>query len=137
MSGIHPEAPYTSGDLRFRAAVNNAMRKPEVRINSHYCVTSGGSTFFTGSEGGSQRDVALPDDSQLTLFGLRICIVRRPGKRRATGHVAGCTYWQVRDSARAMADVLCRHTLACAVLFRLRRPAMSSDVAVADCAPLP
>ncbi|ABX68063.1 hypothetical protein SPAB_02685 [Salmonella enterica subsp. enterica serovar Paratyphi B str. SPB7] len=31
----------------------------------------------------------LPDDGASTLPGLRICIVRRPGKRRTTGHVAG------------------------------------------------
>ncbi|ASG17399.1 hypothetical protein DN155_18765 [Salmonella enterica subsp. enterica serovar Afula] len=43
----------------------------------------------------------LPDGGASTLSGLRICIVRRPGKRRATGHVAGSNLLGRRDSARA------------------------------------
>ncbi|EAQ1331851.1 hypothetical protein EZ343_00110 [Salmonella enterica] len=35
----------------------------------------------------------LPDGGASTLPGLRICIVRRPGKRRATGMLPDKIYW--------------------------------------------
>ncbi|EDQ9397048.1 hypothetical protein MX551_001602 [Salmonella enterica] len=59
-------------------------------INSHYCVTFQGREvpFLPVLEYGSQRRFNLPDGGGKRLIRLRR-VLRRPGKRRATGHVAG------------------------------------------------